>query len=81
MDVEKHTGITLTESLAMNPAASVSGLYFAHPSSSYFAVGRVTKDQVSNGCIVDVMQFIGVFIIRKLGSEMEHQLDLFSVFE
>ncbi len=46
MEVEQHTGISLTESLAMAPASSVSGLYFAHPSSSYFAVGKITKDQV-----------------------------------
>jgi 5-methyltetrahydrofolate--homocysteine methyltransferase len=46
MDVEKQTGIQLTESLAMLPAAAVSGLYFAHPQSRYFAVGKVAKDQV-----------------------------------
>lgn len=46
MDAEKHTGIILTESLAMDPPASVSGLYFVHPSSSYFAVGKIAKDQV-----------------------------------
>ena len=39
-------GITLTESLAMLPAASVSGLYLAHPQSQYFALGKITKDQV-----------------------------------
>ena len=46
MDTEKHTGITLTESLAMDPPASVCGLYFAHPSSSYFAIGSIKHDQV-----------------------------------
>ena len=46
MNVEEHTGIKLTESLAMDPPASVSGLYLAHPNSSYFAVGKVAKDQV-----------------------------------
>lgn len=46
MNVEKITGITLTESLAMDPPASVSGLYFAHPDSFYFAVGKIAKDQV-----------------------------------
>ncbi len=40
-------GITLTESLAMDPAASVSGLYFAHPKSTYFATGKIQKDQVN----------------------------------
>ena len=47
MDVEKRTGIALTEGLAMNPAASVSGLYIGHPSSSYFSVGKLKEDQVS----------------------------------
>ena len=46
MSVEKHTGITLTESFAMLPAASVSGFYFAHPEAKYFAVGKIGKDQV-----------------------------------
>lgn len=40
--------ITLTESLAMMPAASVSGLYFAHPESKYFGLGKITKDQVED---------------------------------
>lgn len=39
-------GTQLTESLAMIPAASVSGLYFAHPKSTYFATGKLSKDQV-----------------------------------
>ena len=39
-------GICLTESLAMTPAASVSGLYFSNPQASYFAVGKITKEQV-----------------------------------
>ena len=46
MDVERHTGITLTDSLAMDPPASVCGLYFAHPQSAYFAVGKINRDQV-----------------------------------
>jgi 5-methyltetrahydrofolate--homocysteine methyltransferase len=46
LDVEKNTGIKLTESCAMWPGASVSGLYFAHPESKYFAVGKVGRDQV-----------------------------------
>ncbi|HLF52806.1 vitamin B12 dependent-methionine synthase activation domain-containing protein, partial [Flavobacterium sp.] len=46
LDVEKNTGITLTESLAMHPAASVCGLYFAHPNAKYFNVGKIGKDQV-----------------------------------
>ena len=39
-------GMSLTESLAMYPASSVSGYYFAHPESKYFAVGKIAKDQV-----------------------------------
>lgn len=46
LDVEKHTGITLTESFAMYPAASVSGWYFDHLQSQYFNVGKITKEQV-----------------------------------
>jgi 5-methyltetrahydrofolate--homocysteine methyltransferase len=46
LDVEKHTGIKLTESCAMWPGASVSGLYFAHPESKYFGVGKIGRDQV-----------------------------------
>jgi len=48
MQVEQNTGITLTEHMAMWPMASVSGLYFAHPQSRYFAVDRVTRDQVES---------------------------------
>jgi 5-methyltetrahydrofolate--homocysteine methyltransferase len=48
LDAEKHTGITLTESLAMFPTASVCGLYFAHPESHYFGLGRIPKDQVTD---------------------------------
>jgi 5-methyltetrahydrofolate--homocysteine methyltransferase len=46
LDVEKGTSIRLTESCAMLPAASVSGLYFAHPEARYFAVGKIGRDQV-----------------------------------
>jgi 5-methyltetrahydrofolate--homocysteine methyltransferase len=46
LDVEKRTGIKLTESFAMYPAAAVSGLYFAHPEARYFAVGKIDRDQV-----------------------------------
>ena len=44
MDIEAQTGIKLTESLAMSPASSVSGLYFANPCSQYFAVQDICKD-------------------------------------
>jgi 5-methyltetrahydrofolate--homocysteine methyltransferase len=46
LDVEKKTGITLTESCAMYPASSVSGLYFAHPEAKYFGVGKIARDQI-----------------------------------
>ena len=48
LDVEAGTGITLTESMAMWPGASVSGWYFSHPQSQYFVVGRIGKDQVED---------------------------------
>jgi 5-methyltetrahydrofolate--homocysteine methyltransferase len=48
LDATKHTGITLTEGLAMSPAAAVSGFYFAHPRSKYFGIGRVAKDQIAD---------------------------------
>jgi 5-methyltetrahydrofolate--homocysteine methyltransferase len=48
LDVPGKAGITLTESFAMLPAASVSGYYFAHPQAAYFGVGRIGKDQVED---------------------------------
>jgi 5-methyltetrahydrofolate--homocysteine methyltransferase len=48
LDVEKATGITLTENFAMLPAAAVSGLYFAHRESRYFAVSAIGKDQAED---------------------------------
>jgi 5-methyltetrahydrofolate--homocysteine methyltransferase len=45
LEVERTTGISLTENLAMYPAASVCGLYFAHPEASYFNVGKIARDQ------------------------------------
>ncbi|CAM1297354.1 MTR (predicted) [Pycnogonum litorale] len=46
MDVEAKTGIRLTETYAMHPAASVSGIYFSHQKSAYFSVGKINRDQV-----------------------------------
>jgi 5-methyltetrahydrofolate--homocysteine methyltransferase len=46
LDAEKNAGIILTESFAMHPGASVSGLYFSHPDSKYFGVGKIGGDQV-----------------------------------
>ena len=48
LKVQKRIGVTLTESLAMWPAASVSGYYFAHPQAQYFGVGKITEDQVKS---------------------------------
>jgi 5-methyltetrahydrofolate--homocysteine methyltransferase len=48
IDATEHTGITLTESLAMTPAASVCGIYFAHPESKYFGLGNIERDQVQD---------------------------------
>lgn len=48
LDVEKNTGIFLTENLAMFPASSVSGLYFANSEAKYFSIGKISKDQVED---------------------------------
>lgn len=48
LNVEEHTEIELTESFAMYPASSVSGLYFSHPESRYFGLGKIGKDQVED---------------------------------
>ena len=48
LEVEKNTGITLTDSLAMYPTAAVSGFYFAHPDAKYFGLGKIEKDQVTD---------------------------------
>jgi 5-methyltetrahydrofolate--homocysteine methyltransferase len=48
LDAEAKAGVKLTESFAMTPGASVSGLYFAHPQARYFTVDRVTRDQVED---------------------------------
>jgi 5-methyltetrahydrofolate--homocysteine methyltransferase len=48
LEVEKNTGMTITESFAMYPAASVSGWYIAHPEAKYIGIGRIGKDQVES---------------------------------
>ena len=48
LDVEANAGMQLTESFAMWPGSSVSGIYFAHPESRYFAVGKIDRDQVDD---------------------------------
>ena len=61
LDAERSTGITLTENFAMHPAAAVSGWYFSHPDSRYFAVGKIGRDQLADvaarkGMPVDEME-------------------------
>jgi len=46
LDVEANTGISLTESMAMTPTASVSGFYFGHPDARYVNLGKITSDQL-----------------------------------
>jgi 5-methyltetrahydrofolate--homocysteine methyltransferase len=48
LDAETQTGMKLTESFAMSPAAAVSGLYFSHPDAHYFGVGRIDRDQAAD---------------------------------
>ena len=48
LSAEKNAGINLTENFAMYPAASVSGFYFSHPESKYFAVGKIDRDQIED---------------------------------
>jgi len=65
LDAEAATGITLTESYAMWPGSSVSGLYFAHPESRYFTLGKIDRDQVADYgarkqmSIADVERWLG----------------------
>jgi 5-methyltetrahydrofolate--homocysteine methyltransferase len=48
LEATKRTGVVLTESFAMTPAASVSGLYIAHPDAHYFGVAKIERDQVED---------------------------------
>jgi 5-methyltetrahydrofolate--homocysteine methyltransferase len=48
LEVEPRAGITLTENFAMHPGASICGVYFSHPESRYFAVGKIEPDQVED---------------------------------
>jgi 5-methyltetrahydrofolate--homocysteine methyltransferase len=50
LDVQANTGMLITESFAMWPGSSVSGLYFAHPESRYFSLGKIDRDQVADYC-------------------------------
>jgi 5-methyltetrahydrofolate--homocysteine methyltransferase len=65
LDVQKNTGMLITESFAMWPGSSVSGLYFAHPESRYFSLGKIDRDQVSDYAerkgmsVVEVERWLG----------------------
>jgi len=48
LNARQNAGIDLTDSMAMMPASSVSGYYFAHPESQYFGIGKISKDQVKD---------------------------------
>jgi 5-methyltetrahydrofolate--homocysteine methyltransferase len=48
LEAESRAGIRLTESYAMHPGAAVSGLYFSHPDSKYFGVGKINRDQAAD---------------------------------
>jgi 5-methyltetrahydrofolate--homocysteine methyltransferase len=65
LDVEANTGMLITESFAMWPGSSVSGLYFAHPESRYFSLGKIDRDQVADYserkdmCVREVERWLG----------------------
>jgi 5-methyltetrahydrofolate--homocysteine methyltransferase len=73
LDVEKKAGIKLTESCAMWPASSVSGLYFAHPESKYFGVGKIGRDQVLDYHLRKQMDLSNVE--RWLGPNLDYDPD------
>ncbi len=73
LDVEAQTGIRLTESSAMWPGASVSGLYFAHPESKYFGVGKIGRDQAVDYSRRKGME-LGV-LERWLGSNLDYETE------
>ena len=54
LDVEKRIGVKLTESLAMWPAAAVSGYYFANKEAKYFGLGKITDNQVSDLSLIHI---------------------------
>ena len=70
LDVEAHTGMKITESFAMWPGSSVSGLYFAHPESRYFSLGKIDRDQVAEYAVRKGMTVAE--IERCLGSNLNY---------
>ena len=65
LDVQANTGMLITESFAMWPGSSVSGLYFAHPQSRYFSLGKIDRDQVADYsqrkgmCVGEIERWLG----------------------
>jgi 5-methyltetrahydrofolate--homocysteine methyltransferase len=65
LDVQANTGMLITESFAMWPGSSVSGLYFAHPESRYFSLGKIDRDQVADYsqrkemCVEEIERWLG----------------------
>ena len=72
IDAQSHTGVKLTESFAMWPAASVSGWYFAHPEARYFGVGRIGRDQVRDYAERKGMEL--VFAEKWLASSLNYEV-------
>jgi 5-methyltetrahydrofolate--homocysteine methyltransferase len=70
----KNAGISLTENCAMIPASSVSGLYFSHPESSYFTVGKIGRDQVADYAVrkgmsvPEVERWLGPYLDYEAGA-------------
>jgi hypothetical protein len=62
LHIKEQSGIELTESLAMLPAASVSGLYFGNKCAQYFAVGKVTQEQVGDKAVQHASWFLSSFL-------------------
>jgi 5-methyltetrahydrofolate--homocysteine methyltransferase len=75
LDITNKTGIVLTETYAMLPASSVSGLYFAHPKCQYFALGKIGKDQIASYCTRKNMDMRDVerWLSQSLGYEPEEE--------
>jgi 5-methyltetrahydrofolate--homocysteine methyltransferase len=77
LNVEKNAGIKLTESCAMWPGASVSGLYFSHPESKYFAVGKLGRDQVTEYAerkgmqLAEVEKWLGPYLNYEPSAEVQ----------
>lgn len=70
LDVERRTGMRITESFAMWPASSVSGLYFAHADAAYFSLGKIDRDQVADYAVRKGMSVAEVE--RWLGSNLNY---------